>query len=108
MAWLGISREDLIHIKTEPSGTQARAALEALRQRTKKAYKRAVRELHPDRTGGDPEKSDLFRAVSEVYQEISGVKLKETSVPRCSTSRRQSARVVLRASLGDALFEISV
>jgi hypothetical protein len=104
MNWLGIGRDELLHIKTDGSDDQAAVKLLALQARVKKAYKRAVRELHPDRNGGSSEKTALFRAVTEVYKEIGNTELQEADP---STYSERSA-TVLRASFGGALFEICV
>jgi hypothetical protein len=64
MTGLGLTRDDLRRVRTN------QRALDALRSRIKKAYKRLVLTLHPDRTGGDPEKAALFQLATEVVQEI--------------------------------------
>jgi DnaJ domain len=44
--------------------------LEALKRRVKRAYRHAAFELHPDRNGGDPVRTDLFRLLSETVEAI--------------------------------------
>ena len=104
MEWLGVSRDDLLSIKMDSSDELAVARLLALQTRVKKAYKKAVRELHPDRNGGCEKKTTLFRAITEVYKEIGSVELRKKDP---STTPSRSA-TVFRASLGGALFEICV
>ena len=104
MDWLGMSQADLLRVQNAKSDAQAAAQLEALQVRIKKAFKKAVRELHPDRNGGCPKKTALFRAVTEVYQEIGRLELQEADL---STSLEQSATVLL-ASVQEALFEICI
>jgi len=49
---------------------QAQALLDALKINARRAYKRLALELHPDRTGGDQTKADLFVLVGRVLEEI--------------------------------------
>lgn len=69
MAGLGVAPEDL-----QRARVNARA-LDALRARLKKSYRKLALSLHPDRTGGDPEKARLFQLATEVVQEIERMKV---------------------------------
>lgn len=64
MAGLGIAPEDFQRARVNGR------ALDALRAHVKKAYRKLALSLHPDRTGGDPEKAKLFQLATEVVQEI--------------------------------------
>jgi len=44
--------------------------LEELQRRVKRNYRLAALELHPDRTDGDVECTELFKLMSEVVKEI--------------------------------------
>ena len=46
-------------------------AKDASMQEIKKAYRRLARELHPDVTGGEPEKVERFQQVTEAYEVLS-------------------------------------
>lgn len=43
--------------------------------RAKKAFKERALELHPDRTGGDAEKADLFAALVQTMEEIDKIEI---------------------------------
>lgn len=64
MAGLGVTPTDLQRARVNGR------ALDALRAHVKKAYRKLAFSLHPDRTGGDPEKAALFQLATEVVQEI--------------------------------------
>ena len=70
MEVIGLSPDDfgVVH--------ESREAVAELKRRAKAAYKRAVLELHPDRTGGDEVKAELFKAVSVVMDEISELRFR--------------------------------
>lgn len=44
--------------------------LDALKTKAKKGYARLAFELHPDKTGNDPEKTAQFRLLTEVRADI--------------------------------------
>lgn len=46
-------------------------------EQIKKAYKNLAKELHPDRTKGDPEKEERFKRVREAYDKIKTAKARE-------------------------------
>lgn len=45
-------------------------ALDALKSRLKRAYRILALECHPDRTGGDEAKTNLFQLATHVVEEI--------------------------------------
>lgn len=67
MEMLGVSARELRAARS--NGRQ----LEALKRQVKRAYRHAAFELHPDRTGGDPARTDLFRLLSETVEEIQAI-----------------------------------
>lgn len=42
----------------------------ATAEEIKRAYKRRAKELHPDKTGGDPDKENLFKQVKNAYETL--------------------------------------
>jgi phage-related protein len=64
MAGLGITQADLSR------ASMSERSLQALQRRVKKAYRKLVMELHPDRTNDDPDKARLFQLAGKVVEEI--------------------------------------
>lgn len=77
---LGVGKKDLEWIKEAPGHAAAVARLDHLKATTKTNYKKAAKELHPDRTGNDPEKTDLFCVVKDVYRRIESTKIEALEV----------------------------
>lgn len=73
MGRLGVSQADLLRAQS------SERALDAIKARLKKAYRKLALECHPDRTGEDAGKAELFQLATHVVKEI------ETMVPRART-----------------------
>ena len=56
-------------------------ALEALKERVRKNYKKLAFESHPDRTGNDPEKTERFKMATAVRDKIEKVRLRRAPPP---------------------------
>jgi hypothetical protein len=69
MQLLGFSPEDFaaVHLAGPVAGP---AMVDSIKRQAKRAYRKLALELHPDRTGGDPAKTELFKALTEVMSEI--------------------------------------
>ena len=67
---LGIGPHDFLHLRRSPSLVEARARLQGLKDRAHRERKRLALELHPDRTGGDEAKTELFKRISAVVSEL--------------------------------------
>ena len=67
MLRLGVNQSDLQRAQS------SQRALDALKARLKKAYKKLALECHPDRTKDDPEKSKLFQLATHVVKEIESI-----------------------------------
>jgi hypothetical protein len=67
--------EDLDAVRRAPTFEAAQAKLAELQERVRKNFKRLAFELHPDRTGGDPEKTDRFKALARAREEIERLRL---------------------------------
>lgn len=69
-------------------------------EQIKKSYRKLAKELHPDATGNDPEKSARFAAVAEAYETLSDPERRSIydAELRVAEARRQAARTYARAS----------
>jgi len=77
---LGITPADFDAIR-RASFPQAQDMLQALKDRAKKNYKRLVFELHPDRTGNDPGKTELFKILGQVITDIEKLQVQPPPPP---------------------------
>lgn len=64
---LGITEAELRDL-SKLAFREAESLLQRLKMRAKKNYKRLAFELHPDRNGGDLEKTELYCLVTRVQQ----------------------------------------
>ena len=71
---LGLERSDF-RVKTSE-------ALIALQARARKAYRKAVAELHPDKTAGDREKELQLIALGVVMEEVQALRVVEPPAKR--------------------------
>lgn len=69
MSALGLEPYDFIGVRKAPAH-QGPQMLRQLKRRVRKAYKAAALRYHPDKTGGDAEKTRMFQAVTEVLGEV--------------------------------------
>jgi hypothetical protein len=67
---LGIDYHRLDECVRVPDARIANERLDALKRDIKAAWKRAAFELHPDRTGGDPEKEAQFKRLAVFMQDV--------------------------------------
>ena len=86
MSLLGLTPEDFWDVTP--------AALRDLQKRAKLAYKDVVLQYHPDKTGGDPKKTEIFRHVTDVLAEISDLKYPVEPRPKVKLSK-MTLRLVL-------------
>ena len=66
---LGVGPGDLQRVQQTPY-PQSVAVLEELKVRVKASFKRLAFELHPDRTGGDPTKTEEFKGLVQVASDF--------------------------------------
>lgn len=71
---------------------QGTKVLADLKERVRKGYKRLAFELHPDRTGNDPEKTERFKLLAQVRDRIEQI----TIQPRQAPPQIQVQQVVFR------------
>jgi hypothetical protein len=62
---LGVSQDELAALQ-KCSLAEGQRKLDELKERVRKNFKRLAFELHPDRTGNDPAKTERFKAICEV------------------------------------------
>jgi hypothetical protein len=78
---LGVTPEDFNTVQRQPTYELACAKLEEVKEKVRKAYKRLAFELHPDRTGNDIEKTELFKAVGQVKADIESLNINPPRPP---------------------------
>ncbi len=67
---LGISSQDIRSIREAPTLDEAVTRLRLIKATTRRHYRTAVRELHPDRTNNDPNTTAIFRLVTELHDRL--------------------------------------
>lgn len=72
---LGVSQQDLETVRLT-AYPESKVALQRLKEKARRAYKRVALELHPDRTAGDKDKTALFVLAGRALEEFV-----QTSVP---------------------------
>lgn len=70
MSLLGLSQNDFRAIEHAPSFEAGQQRLADFKERAKKQFRKAALELHPDRTNNDPAKTDDFKLVAAVADDI--------------------------------------
>jgi hypothetical protein len=74
LGMLGIQMQDLDNLR-RIQFQQAVEILQKLKDQTKTKYKKLAFELHPDRTGGDEEKTKLFSDVTAAHKWFQDLRL---------------------------------
>jgi DnaJ domain len=81
MLALGVRPEEMVRLQQVPLET-ARALLEELKERVRKNYKQLAFELHPDRTGNDPVKTERFKLIGTVKDEFEKLQVQARQQPQ--------------------------
>ena len=104
MTELGIMPNELQSIQGLPL-LEGQRRLEEIKERVHKNYKRLAFELHPDRTGNDPAKTEHFKLVGAVKDDFDKLKLEARQVhhqPPPPPMNMQQVRVVRVVSWASA------
>jgi len=75
LAVLGTSRDELRGCLRSASEDDANRALDAIKRRARLAFHRIAQELHPDKTGNDPEKAVRFRELAATFGELKKLRI---------------------------------
>jgi DnaJ domain len=70
LARLGVTPQDFDLVRRQTSLETAGHLLAELKKKAKTNYKKLALELHPDRTGGDEAKTDEFKHITAVLDEV--------------------------------------
>lgn len=76
---LGVAPADVDALRRMPFEAAVKH-LEELKERVRKNFKRLALELHPDRTGGDAEKTERFKVVSSIKDEFEKLQIRPVPV----------------------------
>jgi len=74
--------QDLNAIRSAPSFAEAQARLQALKERVNRNFRKLAFELHPDRTGNDPARTERFKALVQVKEDLDKLKLQHMPRPQ--------------------------
>lgn len=77
---LGVTPHAIHAIRMAPF-PKAVEMLKELKELAKRNYKRLAFELHPDRTGNDPDKSAKFAFVTTVWKEVEKMEVRQPPPP---------------------------
>lgn len=81
MSDLGVSPVDMERLRQMTSVEEATTWLDELKARVRKNFKQLAFELHPDRTGGDEEKTARFKLYGTVKDEFEKIQVQARQVP---------------------------
>ena len=81
MSLLGLSQGDFQAVQRAPSFEVAQQRLAELKERTKKQFRKVALVLHPDRTNNDPDKTEAFKLVAAVVDDIEKLNFGRPSPP---------------------------
>ena len=82
MTRLGVTPQDFRVLQTAPTLDAANKMLDELKVRVKKSFRRAAMELHPDKNGGDEAKTEEFKRLSALVDEVDKLKMYAAPPPR--------------------------
>lgn len=82
MQLLQLTKDDFTSIERATSFVVGQQALEALKERAKKQFKKLAFELHPDRTNNDPAKTEDFKLISAAVDDLEKLQLRPPPPPR--------------------------
>ena len=83
---MGLQQEDFSAVGKATTREEAVQRFTALRDRFKTGFKRLALLLHPDKNGGDPEKTAQFHLLLAVAKEFANLRVKPPPVVRYQTT----------------------
>lgn len=78
---MGFTPADFNEVRMARGRGEALQKLEALKIRFKAAFRRKIPSLHPDRTGGDPAKSQQLQILLDFARELESIQIPQEVVP---------------------------
>lgn len=75
LAALGLSLDVLRWVEEAPTSKEGLKRLRLVQDLARRNYRSACKDLHPDRTGNDPTRTELFKVVVELNRRIQNMKL---------------------------------
>lgn len=97
---MGLSMADIQWPTRSGNLEEAKQRLVALKAKAKTGFRRAAMDLHPDRTGGDEAKSELFRVVCALNDDIEKLEMQDRSTPPPRPPMRVHVHVQHRGGSG--------
>jgi hypothetical protein len=82
MTDLGLTAEAHASVRQAPSFEAAVARLDAIKAEAKRRYRKLALELHPDRTGGDVDKTERFKVLAQVMDQLEKMRVGRPPAPR--------------------------
>ena len=83
---MGLQLEDFSAVSQSKNREEAAQRLNALKAKFKICFKKMVTTFHPDRNGGDPEKTAQFHLLMAVAKEFDSLKIKPPPTTRYHTT----------------------
>lgn len=81
LAMLGLCPADFQRVTRMPTYERGLEELDALKDRARRAFRKASLQLHPDQNGGDAEKTAQFMKLNEFVQKLYNLKLRPPAAP---------------------------
>src|SRR5579872_3586024 len=81
LTMLGLCPADFQRVQRMPTYQQGVEELQALKDRTRKAFRRVAVQLHPDQNGGDEAKTAKFKNMNELVQKVEKLQLRPPTPP---------------------------
>lgn len=78
---LDVNLDELHTLEREPNIATAKRALADIQLRARTRYHALALELHPDRTGGDPETDERFKLVTAAYDVAMALEVRPAPPP---------------------------
>lgn len=99
LGMLGLCPADFTHIRRLPF-SRAKEALDVLKERARRAFRKLAPELHPDRNGGDAQRTELFKKLNQLVQEIDSLGI--TSSPPLQQNGAPTIEISNELSVGSS------